>query len=86
MGFYNKKELKKMGFKYIGENVKISTKASIYNPENIELNDNCIVDDFCVLSGKIKLGRNVHIAVFCNLAGGEEGIEMDDFFRISLLL
>ncbi|MDI3478557.1 MAG: hypothetical protein PWQ59_2082 [Thermoanaerobacterium sp.] len=79
MSFYSEEELKNIGFKYVGENVKISKKASFYDPENIFLGDNCRVDDFCVLSGKIKLGRNVHIAVFCNLAGGEEGIEMDDF-------
>ena len=25
------------------------------------------------------IGRNVHIAVFCNVAGGEEGVWLDDF-------
>ncbi len=79
MGFYTRRELEKMGFKHIGENVKVSTKASIYNCEEISIGDNSRIDDFCVLSGKITLGRNVHIAVFCNLAGGEEGIEMEDF-------
>ena len=29
---------------------------------------------FCVLSGRISLSRNVHIAVFFNLAGGDAGI------------
>ena len=27
----------------------------------------------------MKIGRNVHIAVFCNVAGGTEGIIFDDF-------
>jgi galactoside O-acetyltransferase len=31
------------------------------------------------LSGQIELGQNVHIAVFCNLAGGEKGITLQDF-------
>lgn len=79
MAFYNQVELKKLGFKSLGENVLVSDKASIYNYEQIEIGDNSRIDDFCVLSGKITIGKNVHIAVFCNLAGGEKGIVMEDF-------
>jgi acetyltransferase-like isoleucine patch superfamily enzyme len=79
MGFYSKKQLNEMGFKYIGDNVKVSKKASIYNPELISIDNNSRIDDFCVLSGKIKIGKYVHIAVYCNLAGGEMGIVMEDF-------
>ena len=79
MSFYSKEELKKIGFKYVGDNVKLSKKASIYNPELISIDENSRIDDFCVLSGEIAIGKNVHIAVFCNLAGGEEGITMEDF-------
>lgn len=31
------------------------------------------------MSGSVTLGRNVHVAVQCNLAGGEPGITMEDF-------
>ena len=31
--FYSEEELSQIGFKYIGENVKVSRKASIYSPE-----------------------------------------------------
>lgn len=79
MAFYTQEQLQRLGFKYLGKNVRISDKASIYNHDQIEIGDNSRIDDFCVLSGKVKIGRNVHIAVFCNLAGGEEGIEMNDF-------
>jgi acetyltransferase-like isoleucine patch superfamily enzyme len=79
MAFYTQDELKSMNFKHIGKNVKISNKASIYCPELISIGDNSRIDDFCVLSGNISIGKNVHIAVFCNLAGGEEGIIMEDF-------
>ena len=30
-------------------------------------------------SGTVSIGRNVHLAVFCNVAGGSEGIIFDDF-------
>lgn len=79
MAYLRDIELREIGFKHLGQNVKISNKASIYNPELMELGDNSRIDDFCVLSGNIKIGRFVHIAPFCLVAGGEKGIHMDDF-------
>ena len=79
MAFYTPESLKEMNFKSVGKNVKVSDKASIYNCNQIEIGDNSRIDDFCVLSGKISIGRNVHIAVFCNVAGGEKGIIFEDF-------
>lgn len=79
MAYLTNEQLKEMGFKKIGRKVRVSDKASIYNADQIEIGDYSRIDDFCVLSGKITMGRNVHIAVFCNLAGGEEGIVMEDF-------
>lgn len=79
MAYLTNIELQELGFKALGNNVKISTKASIYNPENIEIGDNSRIDDFCVISGNVIIGRYVHIAPFCLVAGGEKGIQMDDF-------
>lgn len=79
MAFLSQENLEQLGFKKLGVNVKISDKASIYNHDQIEVGDNSRIDDFCVVSGKIKIGRNVHFAVFCNVAGGELGIEFSDF-------
>ena len=79
MAYYTENELVKFGFKKIGKNVKISTKASIYNSECIEIDDNSRIDDFCVISGKVSLGKNVHIAPYCLVAGGTEGITLEDF-------
>lgn len=79
MPFLNREQLKKMSFKSLGKNVQISSMASIYDANQIEIGDNSRIDDFCVISGKISLGRNVHIAVFCNVAGGEKGITFGDF-------
>lgn len=83
MAYYTLKQLKKMGFKSIGRNVKISDKASIYNCEQIEICDNSRIDDFCVISGKISIGRNVHITPQCLIAGGEKGIIFEDFTTIA---
>lgn len=79
MPYLSIEELQQLKFKSIGVDVKISNKASIYNPEAIEIDDNSRIDDFCVISGKVKIGKNVHIAPFCLIAGGDEGIHFDDF-------
>lgn len=79
MAFLNEIQLAKMGFKSLGKNIFISDKASIYNPELIKIGDHSRIDDFCVISGKVTIGRNVHIAVFCNVAGGEKGVTLEDF-------
>jgi acetyltransferase-like isoleucine patch superfamily enzyme len=83
--FYTNEELKKIGFKSIGNNVLISNKTSIYGAKNIEIGSNVRIDDFCVISaGKegIKIGNNIHIAVFCSIIG-EALIIMDDFSGLS---
>ena len=79
MAYYSEEALEAMNFKSLGSNVKISDKASIYNADQIEIGDNSRIDDFCVLSGIITIRRHVHLAPFCLLAGGQEGIFMDDF-------
>ena len=79
MAYLSREALEALGFGRLGANVKISDKASIYNPERMEIGDHARIDDFCVVSGKVILGRNVHIAVFCNIAGGELGVTIEDF-------
>lgn len=79
MAFLDASELRRLGLKHCGNNVKISNKASIYMPELMEIGDNSRIDDFCVISGRVRLGRNVHIAVHCNVAGGEPGVFFGDF-------
>lgn len=83
MAFLDPSQLALMGFKHLGRNVRISDRAAIHNPEQIEIGDHSRIDDFCVLSGRVSLGRNVHIAVFVNLAGSAAGVFVDDFAGVS---
>lgn len=83
MSYYAREQLEDMGFKLLGENVKISTRASLYDCSSIKIGDNSRVDDFCVISGNIRIGRNVHITPQCLLAGGEKGIFLDDFSTVA---
>jgi len=79
MAYLKQKELESLGFKKLGQSVQISDKASIYNPELMEIGDYCRIDDFCVLSGNISLGRYCHVTPMCLIAGGQPGIEVSDF-------
>jgi len=68
-----------MGFASLGQNVKISDKAAIYGADQMQIGDHSRIDDFCVVSGRVTIGRNVHIAPFCLVAGGVPGITLEDF-------
>jgi dTDP-4-amino-4,6-dideoxy-D-glucose acyltransferase len=81
-GYHDEKELKKLGFKKIGDNVKLSKFARIYNPKNISIGDNVRIDDFCVLIGNIEIGSFVHIAQYC-LLSGTYGIKIRNFVGLS---
>ncbi|MBP3819638.1 MAG: acyltransferase [Butyrivibrio sp.] len=81
--FYSYDELKKIGLKRYGTNVYISRKASIYSADNIEIGSNVRIDDFCILSGNIIIGDNVHIAAYSALYGGDAGIRVSSFANIS---
>lgn len=81
--FYAIEELKEIGLKSFGSNVLISKLCRIYSPERISLGSNVRIDDFCILSGDITLGNNIHIAAFSTLFAGNAGIIMHDFSGLS---
>lgn len=81
--FYSEEELKEIGFAHVGHDVCISRKASIYGAEDIWIGNHVRIDDFCVLSGKIKFGNYIHVAVMTALFGGTAGIVFEDYTGIS---
>jgi acetyltransferase-like isoleucine patch superfamily enzyme len=67
--------------------MKISRSAIIHPSvlmfgDDIEIGDCARIDAFCVLTGKIRIGVNVHVGCFGFLSGGE-GITLDDYVGIS---
>ena len=75
---YTEDELKKIGIKKIGRNVLISKKSSLYSPEKMSFGDNVRIDDFCILSGNIEIGNNVHISAYTALYG-KYGIKIGNY-------
>ncbi len=85
MSYLETSDLNTMGFHSLGNNVLISSKASIYNPSNISIGDHVRIDDFCILSageGGIQIGNYVHIACYCCLIGNAP-IIIHDFTNLS---
>ena len=80
--FYSDSENKKLGFKNIGKNAKISKYARFYDIEKISIGNHVRIDDFCILSGNITIGSYVHIGAYSVLYG-KYGIFMQDFSGIS---
>jgi galactoside O-acetyltransferase len=82
--FLSKKELDKIGFKSIGENVLISDKASIYSPHTITIGNNVRIDDFAILSQSEELiiGDYVHIGCYTSIIGSGP-VKLEDFVSIS---
>ena len=80
--FYSDEELLSMGFKSIGKGCMISRKASLYGVGGMIIGNNVRIDDFCILSGTITLGNNIHISAYVALYGAE-GIEFEDYTGIS---
>lgn len=81
--FYSDEELNSLGLKIVGKNVLISRKASIYGAGLISIGSNVRIDDFCILSGKIEIGNNVHVAAYSALYGGRDGIYIRDYVNLS---
>jgi acetyltransferase-like isoleucine patch superfamily enzyme len=81
--FYSPEELSEFGFVALGKNVLLSRKASIYGAGRMAIGSHVRIDDFCILSGTIKIGNYVHIAAYTSLCGGGKGIVLEDFVNLS---
>ena len=80
--FYSEEELRNIGLKSYGQNVKLSRYARIYSPNKISIGDNVRIDDFCILSGNVIIGSNIHISAYVALYGSL-GIELEDYTGVS---
>ena len=83
MAYLSNEQLEALGFKFLGKNVKVSDKASIYDADKIEIGDFSRVDDFCIISGRVVIGSYNHITPMCLLAGGRPGIFLADFCTLA---
>lgn len=81
--FISKNDIDNIGFKSVGKTVLISRRASFYSPEKISIGSNVRIDDFCILSGNIAIGDNVHISAGTYLFAGDSKIVIGNHVSIS---
>ena len=75
-------QLKKIGFKSVGKNCKISKRITAHNLKG-RLGNNVRIDDDVQLKGLINIESYAHIARGCTLSGGSSGIHMGQFSSLA---
>jgi len=83
VGYLTDSEVKDLGLAHVGELVLISDRAVIQNANLVSIGDRSRIDDFSIVSGMVTIGKNVHIAVYAHLSGGETGIDLRDFSGVA---
>jgi acetyltransferase-like isoleucine patch superfamily enzyme len=85
-GYYREHDLKDVGFKRLGRDVRIAKNCTIVGPENIEIGDRVRIDGYCSIiaagNGWLTIGSFIHIGGYCLLSAGD-GIRMEDFSGLS---
>lgn len=67
-------------FKKIGKNVEIGRNVYFRYPDEVEIGNDVIIDDFCYFTTSVKLGNNIHIGPGCTVIGGKSSkFIMDNF-------
>jgi acetyltransferase-like isoleucine patch superfamily enzyme len=84
MPYLSKRQLHKIEFKYLGNEVLISNFVSLHKPELMSIGDRSRVDDFSALSGNVEIGKNVHIAVHNSITASKEAALLDDFSGLAM--
>jgi dTDP-4-amino-4,6-dideoxy-D-glucose acyltransferase len=82
---YSRDELMSLGFRGLGNDVRLSRKASVYGADRIVIGSHVRIDDFCVLSagkGGIVFGDYIHLAVYSSIIGAGT-VTLQDFVNIS---
>ncbi len=71
-------------FKKIGKNVQIARNVYFRYPEEVEIGDNVIIDDFCYFTTALIIEDYVHISPFCSAIGGRNAkLVMREFSGLS---
>lgn len=84
-GFYESEQLRSMGFRAVGDNVKIAKNSTIIGLKNISLGNNIRIDANVVIaaaSGNLVMGNYIHIGAGSHLAC-VGGIRFEDFSNTS---
>ncbi len=83
--YFSAEELADIGFRSVGQGVRLSRHTLCFAPERISIGDCARIDAFCILSAGqdgIRIGRYVHIGAYSAILGGAL-VELGDFAGLS---
>ncbi len=81
--FLDENELASLGLNSVARtDCLISRLAQFYDPGRISIGNSVRIDDFCILSGNIRIGSYVHISAYSVLYGSK-GIDIEDYSGVS---
>lgn len=80
--FLTKRQINKLGIRYIGKDVQISDKAVFYNPRQLYIGDYSRIDDFVIISAPCIIRKYVHVGCYASIVG-KAFLVMDDYSGIS---
>ena len=75
--FYTRKQLKKIGFSKVGEDIEISIDTKFYSVVG-EIGNGVRIDALSIITGKIVMGDYCHISPFVFLSGVGGGIKLEE--------
>lgn len=81
--YYTEEELKELGLKSYGTDVRLSRKVSLYGVRNISIGNHVRIDDFCILSGNITIGNYVHINPYTGVYAGKSDVTFEDYSNLA---
>jgi acetyltransferase-like isoleucine patch superfamily enzyme len=84
-GYFESGDLRRFGFRSVGDNVRVAKNATLIGLQNISLGSNVRIDGNTVIAahtGSIELGSYIHIGGDCYL-GCAGGIVLEDFCGLS---
>jgi galactoside O-acetyltransferase len=70
--YYDENELRSMGYKSVGADVRVSKTAIMKHPEFVSIGDHVAIDPFTYISTQMEIGNYIHIATGTAIIGGEK--------------
>jgi acetyltransferase-like isoleucine patch superfamily enzyme len=83
MGYLSREELHRLEFAFLGNDVRISDRASLDKTFLMSIGHRSRIDDFTAISGAVELGNNVFIAVHSSITASIDKIIFGDFATVA---
>jgi galactoside O-acetyltransferase len=82
--YYDENELRSMGYKSVGTDVRVSKVAIINHPELVSIGNHVAIDAFTYIATQMEIGNYIHIAIGVAIIGSAKSkLVMEDYSFIA---